>query len=226
MKDLKYILLILVIIVTSFIMCQREKEKFEDWKKKEIIKNDSLVKIDSTQYTKVIADTLTEKQLRNKIRDLEIALRTKPKTVIETQLVPYPVEKRIDSIVYVDGKLNLTDYYPQKKDYFVRYTAVDTIGRFDFNPIKMSLVLSEDKDGVWRVDSKVPSFLQITDITAVGVKGATVKKRSPFYAGGGIQKQNDKYPLSVLGGFRVNNTIIFGGVNTEGQIELKTLYNF
>lgn len=52
-----------------------------------------------------------------------------------------------------------------------------------------------------------------------------MKKESPFYIGGGVEKQNDEYPFSLNAGFKIDKVIILGGVNTKGQAELKAIWN-
>lgn len=194
-----------------------------EWK----IKTDSLVKVSETQYTKLIADTLTLKELRREIKRLEIENIKKPKTITVIDWKIKDKEGKVDTLYLPteEKKLYVSDYYPNKENPFVNYTLRDSIGKFKFYPAQISLVVSENSDGTWRTDSKVPEYFEIIDIKAVGVKRPVIEKTTPFYLGGKAQKQNERYPLSVLGGFRVKRTIIFGGINTDGNVEIGTLYN-
>lgn len=227
MKDIKYIVTIVLLILGSIFIYSSMNEKIKDLKREQVIFKDSLRIIDSTQYSKIIADTLTERQLRKRIEELEIENAKKPKIITEIQWKVRDSEKVVDTIYLPkgDSKLYVSDYYPNKYDPFVNYTLKDTIGKFKFYPINTAIVVSENKDGTWKVDTKTPEFIEITNITAVGLKKEFEPKTSPFYIGGGVQKQGERYPISALGGFRVKRTIIFGGLNTEGQVEIKTLYN-
>lgn len=222
-----YITIIVALVIGllfSINKCTDEVRKKEvEWR----IKTDSLVKVSETQYTKLIADTLTISELRKEIKRLEIENIKKPKTVTVIDWKIRDGEKTVDTLYLPSEgkKLYISDFYPNKENPFVNYTLRDTIGKFKFYPQQIAIVVSENKDGTWKTDVKGSDYFEITDIKAVGIQRPTVTKTSPFYIGGGVQKQGEKYPLSVLGGFRVKRTIIFGGINTEGQVEIKTLYN-
>lgn len=152
----------------------------------------------------------------------------KPKTIIETDVRIEKGEKVVDTVFLPtqNSKLYVSDYYPNKENPFVNYSLKDTVGKFKFYPVKLSLVISENKDGTFQVDTKMPEYFTIVGIKATGVRTKEEDRRTPFYLGGGIQKQGDKTPLSILGGVKIKNTLIIGGVNTEGQAEIKTMYNF
>lgn len=222
-----YITIIVALVIGllfSINKCTDEIRKKEvEWR----IKTDSLVKVSETQYTKLIADTLTIGELRKEIKRLEIENIKKPKTVTVIDWKIRDGQGRVDTLYLpMDGKpLYVSDYYPNKEKPFVNYTLKDSIGKFKFYPSQISLVVSENPDGTWKTDVKTPEYFEITDIKAVGIKRPTIQKTTPFYIGGKVQKQNERYPLSVLGGFRVQRTIIFGGINTDGNVELGTLYN-
>lgn len=189
------------------------------------LRTDTLVKINETQYTKLVADTLTKKQLKKVIDSLELENIKKPKEVYITNVIVKEITKTVDSLVYIDGKLNIVDYYPNKEDYFVRYSLTDTISNFKFNPIQISLVVSEEKENLWKVDTKMPPYFEITNIKAISLERKNKNTHTPFYIGGGIQKQGQKTPYSVNAGVKLGRYLIIGGYNTESQGELKILYN-
>lgn len=227
MRNLKYFITILLLIIGGVVMYSTLTKKIKDLERDKKIINDTLIVIDSTQYSKMVADTLTIKELRDRIKYLEIENIKKPQSITEIKWKIRDGEKTVDTVFLpTEGKpLYVSDYYPNKENPFVNYTLNDTIGKFKFYPTKLSLVVSENRDGTWKVDTKAPEYFEITDIRAVALDRPITKKTTPFYVGGGVQKQNDKYPISVLGGFRIKRTIIFGGVNTDGNVEVKTLYN-
>lgn len=191
------------------------------------LRTDTLVKINETQYTKLVADTLTKKQLKKVIDSLELENIKKPKTVTVIDWKIKDGQGRVDTLYLpMDGKpLYVSDYYPNKEKPFVNYTLKDSIGKFKFYPAQISLVVSENPDGTWKTDIKTPEYFEITDIKAVGIKRPTIQKTTPFYIGGGIQKQGQKTPYSVNAGVKLGRYLIIGGYNTESQGELKILYN-
>lgn len=226
-KHVIYIVIIVALILGLLFTINKCSTELEKQKIEYLIKTDTLKQINETQYKKLIADTLTERELRKRIKELEIEAIKNPKIVTEIKWKIKDGEKVVDTVLlpYEGKPLYVSDYYPNKENPFVNYTLKDTVGKFKFYPAKIDIVVSENKNGTWQVDTKVPPYIEITEIKAVGQKRPIIQKTTPFYIGGGVTKQLDKYPLSVLGGFRVKRTIIFGGINTEGQVELKTLYN-
>lgn len=226
-SKIPYLIIIIALILGLLFTINSCSEKINQFEIEYKLKHDSLKQISDTQYRKLIADTLTIKELKKEVSRLQLENIKKPRIITEIDWKIKDGEKIVDTLFLPtkDQALFVSDYYPNKEKPFVNYTLKDSVGKFKFYPAKISLVVSENNDGTWQVDSKVPEYFQITDIKAVGLKKKPIEKTSPFYIGGGVQKQNDKYPLSVLGGFRIKRTIIFGGINTNGQVEVKTLYN-
>lgn len=220
-------IIIVLLVVLLIFSVNRSCEQLQDLERQHKIEKAELIKVNETQYKKLIADSLTKREMRRLIDSLEIEAVKDAKIVLVPTIQLKDQEKIVDTIHLPSESrpLYIADYYPDKVKPFVKYTLNDSTGKFSFYPVDIALVVSENKDGTWQVDTKMPEYFNVTNITAVGRPQPIAKKQSPFYVGGGIQKQNDRYPISVLGGFRVNRTIIFGGVNTEGQVELKTLYN-
>lgn len=217
------VLLVGIIITLTSIFYNKVTNLNRDYE----IKTDSLRKISDTQYRKVVADSLTKREMRRLIDSLQIESIKKPKVVTIVDVQVREGVKTVDTLYLPNekSKLYVSDYYPSKEKPFVNYTLRDTIGKFKFYPFKMSLVVSETEAGNWVIDGKFPEYFEITDIKAVGRPKPVLQKTTPFYLGGKIQKQNERYPLSVLGGFRLKRTIFFGGVNTDGNVEIGTLYN-
>ena len=225
MEKKTWIIIILVgviIALTSFFL-----NRITTLNKDHEIETDVLRKISGTQYRKVVADSLTKREMKKLIDSLEIEAIKNPKIVTIVDVQVKEGKKTVDTLYLPteNKKLYVSDYYPNKEKPFVNYTLNDTIGRFKFYPFQMSLVILETEAGNWVVDTKVPEYFEITDIKAVARPKPTIQKTTPFYIGGKVQKQNEEYPISVLGGFRIKRVIIFGGVNTKGQAEIGTLYN-
>lgn len=164
---------IAILLIVGFIKLNQHRKALkerEDAYKDVVLKNDELKKINATQYQKLIDDRLKQKELDDIISGLKIELKNKPKTVIETVLVPVDKESPVDDVVVVNDSLTINDFYPQKKDYFVNYSArIDTeskkgIGRFSFQPVNVNLVLSQRKDGVYQLDTQVPEWMSVNNI--------------------------------------------------------------
>jgi len=135
-----------------------------------IIRNDSLKIISATQARKLVADTLKQRNLNKLVDSLGIALEGKPKVIQVIKYLPRPVDKPVDSVVVKGDTVEVQDYYPQKNNYFVKYSNKVSIkdakgqGRWDFTPISLAVVLSQRKDGIWSADVKVPEWLSVESI--------------------------------------------------------------
>ena len=189
------------------------------------IENDSLRKVSETQYRKLLDDRFTKKDLKRIVDSLGLELIKNPNTVVITEVQIREVTKPVDKIVHVDGKVEVEDFYPNRENPFVRYTLRDTTSNFKFYPFEMSMVVSENKDGTWQVDSNVPEFMKISRIDAIAQPKKTERKR-PFIVGAGYTRYSDKNSFEVMGGFKFNNISVTGAVNTEGGYGVKTFYNF
>lgn len=169
--------------------------KLRDSLKKEKIKNDTLEQINDVQYRRAIADTATERQLRKKIDSLKIVVEGKPKEVYITKFVIKELEVAGETQI-MDSLIKSRGYYPQKDDYFARVDVEiktktsETKYNFKFNPIDVSMVISEGKDGVFKADVKVPPFISIGQIDIVALPRETEEDKDKvsnfgFLVGGG-----------------------------------------
>lgn len=179
MKTNNIVLIVVAILValitfqaTSYFTNKKvEKAKLE--LRKERIKNDSLVQISESLYSKLVADTLALRELRKINDSLELELET---PVVVTRVVAAPKDKEttIDDIAVTDSTFTFTDYYPEKEDAFVTYSAeVDTKsktgkGEFKFKEIELSLGIGQNEDGTYSLNTKVPEFLTINNIQVQG----------------------------------------------------------
>lgn len=221
--------LIGLLIVVSFVCYFQWKHyntKINVLTKNHKIKVDKLEKINETQYKKLVADTLTIKNMRGVIDSLRFESIKKAQEVVSMDVKIREIEKVVDRIVYVNKKVEVDDYYPNKDKPLIHYQIRDTISKFNFYPFRLSIAISEQPDGTWRVDSKVPEFLQVTDIQALSLKKDVYKKRTPFLLGAGVQFREHEAPLEVIGGFRLKNTYILGTYNTNKEFGVKAMYNF
>lgn len=228
MKDLKYILIIFAISIASLVIIQKMSVENEKARKEYILRNNTLQKISDKQSRKLIADSLTKREMKKHIDSLEIDLKTKPKIVIQPEIRFRDEEKKPDTVFIDKDNVRIVDYYPNKVEPFVKYSFRDSIGKFSFYPIKIAIVVSERKDGIWQVDTKMPEYVEVTDIKAVALPIKVEKSyKQPFYLGGGVMfnKDGNAY-YEAVGGFKIGNILTLGSFTTTNEKGVKILYNF
>jgi len=190
------------------------------------ISKDELQKISDEQNRKLVADTLTQKQLNKIVDNLKLKLDAKPKIIIKTIVVPKEIEKPIDSVIVKNDSITINDYYPNKENYFVNYFAkinIKTqkgIGKFSFKPIELSLIISQRKDGIYQLDSKSPKWMKINNIQVQSLPLTSEEKDNfGWIIGGGYGKDYKTFEnyFRVNSGFRWKKLYIQGGINTLGQ---------
>lgn len=218
-KNIKTILIVIFLVsLTTFYF---ENSRI-DYEKKY---NTELVEIKENQYRKQVADSLTNYELKEIIRKLEVENIKKPKIVIVPKIEFIEVEKVVEKVQIINGVVKVEDYYPNKENPFIKYTLYDTISNFKFYPIEIPIVLHENKDKTWSVDIKTPDFIKITDIKANSLPVKSEKKR-PFYLGAGMSVIAEKQSYEIIGGIKIGRVLTLGSINKEKDIGIKTLYNF
>jgi hypothetical protein len=239
-KSLRLIILTMTIILLFIVTrsCyQREIEKLRAENKKNILRGDSLVKINETTYTKYVADSLTIRELRKIIQDLDIKVKN-PKMLTRIVYVNKDIEKDIDGIVVNDSIINILDHYPNKENATITYDASLNIltqkgrSKFSFKEQQLNLVVSQDKNGMWRATLKTPNeFVNINSLDVLTLPSVTeeVKVKNFGWLLGAKYNTNltsDTNNAELLGGFRYKRVNIIGSVNTDKQIGLGTLFEF
>lgn len=210
-----------------------ESKKIEN--KKLLIKGDSLKKINDSLYTKYVADTMTIKQLRAENKKLGLQIEN-PKVVTIIKFKPKEVEKEISQIQTQDSIIKIIDYYPNKKNPFIKYVAKINkntnkgTGNFKFSPQKIILGIGENKNGTYSVNTKLPEYLEgITiDVQSQPIKqqkkdnfgwivgagyGKEITTNSEFYkVNTGVRYKKKYFNVSVgIGKLQT----IEGGINFE-----------
>jgi len=223
--------IILLLLITGFIgfnIYEGKLNKSDMAYRKLVIANDTLVKINETQYRKLVADTLTQRELNKIVKELGIALEAKPKIVYKTKIVIKEIEKPTDSVSIKGDSISIVDYYPQKTDYFVKYenviTVKDTTGisKFSFNPVDISIVISQREDGVFESDIKVPEFMTVgnVDIQSVPMSIPKVKNFGMLFGVGlGKSFKDQETYLKLSGGVRYKKFYIDVGGGTNGTLD-------
>lgn len=188
MKNLTKILIGIIFIMALIFGFTRNSyknkiDKLNNKVRTSIIAKDSLKELSEGLYTKLVADTLTKRELRHKIDSLQLALKD-PKIVTEIKIVIKEIEKPVDGFVVKDSVVTINDTYPNKENPFVNYNASlnlitkKGVGKFKFTPFKIDLAIGRNKDGTYKINSKVPEFMEITslDVTATPISPAEDKK--------------------------------------------------
>lgn len=226
---------ILVLLLAFF--CDRSKREKElqslkELYKKEVLKNDSLVKVNEMQYRKLVADTLTIRELEKEIKELGIELSAKPKIIEKIVFKPIEIEKPTDSISIEEDNLTIEDYYPQKENYFVKYlnktnlTTKEGTSTFYFSPVPISIVISQRDDGIFQSDIKSPEWLTVeaVDILAIPMEHPKIDKFGVL-VGVGIGRDFEKYEtygrFSVGVRYKTLYLDVGGGTNKQADASVK-----
>lgn len=201
-----------------------------------VLKNDKLEQISETQYRKLLADSLTQKELNKIVDSLKIKLDAKPKIIYKTKIVIEEVEKPIDSISIDGDTVNIVDHYPDKEEPFVTYknkfslSTQTGISDWKFTPFNLSIVVSQRSDGIWQTDTQVPDFMTITDITVQGTPQEPPEKRNRFGfilgAGAGQQLLDNTTYYRVETGIRWGKTYLDVGFNTNVSADATLKFEF
>jgi hypothetical protein len=236
--DVKSIIIIGLVIFAGFQfykqnITQQQLEEATTAARTELIAKDSLQKINEGLYTKLAADTLTIAELRRLNDSLGLALGKKPTVIIQTEFLPAPQTGDADVAIGALGEIKISDRYPKSEETpFVKYEALvsleDTtaVGTFTFNPISINLGIEETEEGLFRVNTKVPDWLQVNSIDVQSLP-MTLPKQDKFgvLLGGGYGRdfQDDSQFLYLSGGLRYKKIYleINGGTNETLSTGLK-----
>src|SRR5690625_3693569 len=230
-------ILVTIVIILIFVLININnrwyyKKKIDEERRKyntELIRNDSLIKVSETQYSKLIADTLTISQLNRKVKQLQIELKAKPKVITETKYIPKEIEKEVEVVKVVGDTVKIEDYYPNKESYFVKYENEISIkdkkgsSKFFFNPLKVTSVVSQRKDGLFQVDFKTPEWLEISSVNIQSTPLEKEKvKNFGILIGAGIGRNFDenKNNIRIESGIRFKRMYLDLGFNTSNTADL------
>mgnify|MGYP003654526179 FL=1 len=138
--------------------------------RKQVISKDSLKKISDGYYQKLVADTLTSKQLTDLAAQITELKNRKPISVTKTIIQPIEVLKETDNIVVEQDSVFIEDYYPKKENAFLKYNNRFSLktqkgkSTFKFAPIVLNQVVTKKDNGLYQVDFKGPDFLELKSI--------------------------------------------------------------
>lgn len=213
---------------------QKKIDKAELIIRKERIKNDSLVKIGEGFYTKLVADTLTIKNLKELNDILELKVKN-PKIITQIEFKPIEIEKPIDKVVMKDSILTINDSYPDSINTFVRYFATiniktkENLGKFSFENINIDLGIGQNKDGTYFINTKLPEYFEVTsiDIQALPLETPKIDNFGLLLgAGYGHSYLYNSNFVYVEAGIRINKTYLEIGGTTNQTIYAGLKFEF
>jgi hypothetical protein len=230
--------IILLLIGVGFFGYNYYEDKLENKSielRKEKIKNDTLKILTNGQARKLVADTLTIKQLRSKIDSLGIELDGRPELVTDTEIKPKDTIKVTDTLYVNEGVAYIEDYYPTKNNFFLKYTNEfkldNPVGnsKFEWNSIKIDLAISQNKDGTYEANMKAPDFIQINslDVEATPIDRVETDDFGILLgAGYGKDFGTGTNYLEVGGGVRFKKFYIDLEGNTNKQADIGIKFEF
>jgi hypothetical protein len=204
---------------------------------KEELRNDTLKKINEDTYEKLVADTVTKREILKIIKQLEIDVKN-PKIVTRIVYQQKDVEKDVDYVDIVDSVLQVIDYYPKEENHTLKYSnkinliTKKGVGKFEFKPQNLDLVISETERGRWKATLKTDNeFVMINSLDVQALPEViTDPTRSNWSKFAGVKynttidKTNNN--LEVLGGFRYKKISLMGSANTSSQLGLGLMLDF
>lgn len=231
MKDtLKYIVLLAAMVISVYgyhqLFVKPKEQRLQAELNKQKIQNDTLTKIADGYYTKLVADTLTQKQLKKLAEEVIELKNRKPVSVTKTVIQPVRIEKETDTISEIGDSIFITDSYPDKENPFLKYTnrfsLVDKKGvsEFDFSEITLSEVVTKKEDGLYQIDFKGPDFLEVKSINIqTEPQKKNEKDNSGILVGLNIEKDftNNSTYYNPNAYYRFKKFYIGGGASTKGS---------
>lgn len=227
-KDIKTILLYITIVALIFFVyswhyAEKNKKEAQRMEQVRLVRNDSLRKVARGQYEKLVADTLTKKQLSEKIKELGIQLKN-AELAQKIVFVPRDTITIIKEIKKTDSTLTFINFYPKKESYFVKHTTkVNTkdttaTGEFNFNPVTLSLGIAQQKNGTYKVVTKLPEYFTIKslDVESLPTQREESNKWGILVGADYIQNlQTQKVDLGIDTYIRFKKFYIGGGITTN-----------
>ncbi|AGO47592.1 structural protein [Cellulophaga phage phi4:1] len=228
-KDILLVLAILALIFFgySWYYSNLHRQEAERMEQIRLVRNDKLREINKGYYEKLVADTLTKSEMREKIKELGIDLKN---AQLAQKIVFVPVDKKtvITEVVKTDTTLTFEDYYPQKDNFFVKHTTgYNTktnvaLGEFNFNPITLALGIAQQSDGTYKVATKLPEFFKINSIDVQSLPLTPVKK-DVFGVLVGVDYvqplHREGFDIDINSYIRINKVYIGGGYRTDNTLK-------
>ena len=239
---IKNILIIIgaILLALSVFKCTKSHYEYKLNEKKEelrreVIKSSKLEKVAEGHYKKLVADTLKIKQLEGLIAILNIPTKGSPRIVEKVVMEPIYIEKPIYNVKFTDSIVYTTDYYPDEQKPFLKYSSEinlsskNSVGKFKFYEIPISIVVSENEDGTFTTDLKAPEFISIKDFDFQSLPLDSPKiDNFGWLVGGGYFKDiaRQEQGIEITGGLRYKDWYLLGSAQTNSTVGLKVLTEF
>ena len=236
-KEIVFIVVLLLFFISGFFVSKHFSDKAKEKIKRELrverIKNDSIRKISEGHYSKLVADTLTKRQLRDKVKELEFKIENPIEAGIivldfNTLSTRVEAEKK-------DSLIKIKDYYPNKENPFITYSAdISTFdysvrGIFEIKNLELLTAKGSNKDGTTSFEIKVPEFVNISSLD-IYRKEAYQPRRGNFgYLLGGqavMDYSTNEIHAGVNFGVRYKKTYLTVGTATNNTIQTGLTFEF
>lgn len=188
-------------IGTIFYLFEQKNKQIRSLKN-EVIEKAVLIKESEGMYSKVVNDLAKEKELKQKIesefQELSKILKERkerPVQIVEQILqMPFRIDtvNVYDTIIQEKSTQIATFYYPDQNDYFasvdVSFQGGIGIGKFNFNPLPVNLVVTQKDNGLYTAYAESHDFIEFSkvDVNTLPMEPQFPDKPYKFYLGGGI----------------------------------------
>ena len=241
-KYYKLIIVSLIIIVAfSLILVQNSELKSDltDYKRT-ILKKDSLEKVRAGEYTKLVNDLKSSNDLEKGIKEISYTtykdIKNKnEKSLIVTKISTIPKNVQTIDTVYIDtlGVRTITSYYPDKDSMYIKHTSVikdkESKNTWEFSPLKLNVVVTQQKDGMYRARFIGPSWIEAQEVTVNSLPLSPITERKFKFllgASGGYDFNYRNISAGIYTGFRYKNQIVLVNGNTNKVVSLGYIKEF
>ena len=203
--------------------------------RKERIKNDSLVILATGQARRLVADTLTQRELRSKINELGLEIRGLERSITQIGLRPKDTVKEVDTVLINEGEILITDYYPSMEDFFIKYNNTIDIetqkgnSTWTFSDLEIDLAISQNDDGTFEANMRAPDFITINSLDVQATPMTPIKRDNfGILLGGGIGQdfRDDSNYIKLGAGVRFKKTYLMLEANSNKQADVGIKYEF
>lgn len=236
-KEIILIIVLILFFVSGFFVSNHfAKIKKEDLKRElriERIKNDSIKKVAEGHYSKLVADTLTKRQLRAKIKELEFEIDNP--TEVGNISLSFDKKETKTKVEKKDSVIKLEDHYPNKKEPFITYSATinkytnESRGLFVIRDLELITARGLNLDGTTRFDIKVPEFSTVRTLNIQSLDTYQSRRSNFAYLMGGqavYDYNTNEIHAGVNFGLRHKKTYLTVGTATNGTINTGLTFEF
>lgn len=211
----------------------KSKEKIKRELRIERIKNDSIKKVAEGHYSKLIADTLTKKQLKKRVKELEFRIENP----IETGVIVLNFDEKETNTkgVKKESIIKIEDYYPSKEDPFITYNAsintfdYTTRGMFQIRNLELLTAKGVNKDDTKSFEIKVPGYISVSSLDIQSRENYVPKKDDFGYLLGGsavMDYNTNDVHAGINFGIRYKKTYLTVGTVTNNTIQTGLTFEF